>query len=227
MLSNGPPRVTPRTLNNVKCEDALWICPAYNSEDAYVCLDPSSSEYLCDHLLGATLGAESLCETCAEYMDAADRFEIGDGHCDDDKNIEGCLWDGGTSQEHRTCTRRSLNMLAGRNNSIETPIYLSTLSAKIQLVTSRLHSILVSTTRSLSALCGNRQHDRCTATKSSPPLSRRPTISLELQATVASPPANLTARCSPKPAPWPLLRPLRRCLRERLLEAPSRPPSQI
>eukprot|EP00904_Undaria_pinnatifida_P012698 jgi/Undpi1/8559/HiC_scaffold_25.g11024.m1 len=78
------------------CKEERWTCPEENSEGAYVCLDPASSSYLCKHLADETGGIQSICETCAAHMGPAERFQIGDGICDIDMNVEGCLWDAGT-----------------------------------------------------------------------------------------------------------------------------------
>lgn len=66
---------------------------------AYQCLDPTSTEYLCGHLVNEGSGEDTICETCADFITLDDRTMIGDGHCDIALNVEGCHWDGGKRRE--------------------------------------------------------------------------------------------------------------------------------
>lgn len=81
----------------VKCRDSkLYSCPEANRTEAYQCLDPTSANYLCDHLrVEGSDGGDTICETCVEFMAWDDRTRIRDGHCDTDLNVKECQWDGG------------------------------------------------------------------------------------------------------------------------------------
>lgn len=81
----------------VKCRDSkLYPCPEANETVAYQCLDPTSADYLCDHLRVEGSGrGDTICETCVEFMPWDDRKRIRDGHCDVDLNVKECQWDGG------------------------------------------------------------------------------------------------------------------------------------